>query len=164
LLILIVLFAATTTLIEIISITNVAPQLLVAAQNTGQDPNQLNAQITQAQEDIRKELVEQGQIISNNIKEQFGFENVESNLTQAYQYAFTGDVSSAVSQLQTTNSALDSSIVALLRSGQELISLSQNNSVVLGNNTKIILKDFGESVSNLSIAANDIKSQLSQPK
>ena len=163
-LILIVLFAATTTLIEIISITNVAPQLLVAAQNTGQDPNQLNAQITQAQEDIRKELVEQGQIISNNIKEQFGFENVESNLTQAYQYAFTGDVSSAVSQLQTTNSALDSSIVALLRSGQELISLSQNNSVVLGNNTKIILKDFGESISNLSIAANDIKSQLSQPK
>jgi ABC-type microcin C transport system duplicated ATPase subunit YejF len=159
-----VLFAATTTLIEIISITNVAPQLLVAAQNTGQDPNQLNAQITQAQEDIRKELGEQGQIISNNIKEQFGFENVESNLTQAYQYAFTGDSSSAVSQLQSTNSALDSSIVALLRSGQELISLSQNNSVVLDNNTRIILKDLGESISNLSVAANDIQSQLSQPK
>jgi hypothetical protein len=110
------------------------------------------------------ELGEQGQIISNNIKEQFGFENVESNLTQTYQNAFTGDVSSAVSQLQSTNSALDSSIVALLRSGQELISLSQNNSVVLDNNTRIILKDLGESISNLSVAANDIQSQLSQPK
>jgi hypothetical protein len=161
---LIVLFVTTTIIIAIISITNIAPQLSASAQDTGQDPSQLNAQITQAQEDIRKELGEQGQIISNNIKEQFGFENVESNLTQAYQYAFTGDSSSAVSQLQSTNSALDSSIVALLRSGQELISLSQNNSVVLDNNTRIILKDLGESISNLSVAANDIQSQLSQPK
>jgi hypothetical protein len=157
-----VLFA--TTIIANISVTDIALQLSASAQDTGQDSNQLNAQITQAQEDIRKELGEQGQIISNNIKEQFGFENVESNLTQAYQYAFTGDSSSAVSQLQSTNSALDSSIVALLRSGQELISLSQNNSVVLDNNTRIILKDLGESISNLSVAANDIQSQLSQPK
>jgi hypothetical protein len=157
-----VLFA--TTIIANISVTDIALQLSASAQDTGQDSNQLNAQITQAQEDIRKELGEQGQIISNNIKEQFGFRNVESNLTQAYQYAFTGDSSSAVSQLQSTNSALDSSIVALLRSGQELISLSQNNSVVLDNNTRIILKDLGESISNLSVAANDIQSQLSQPK
>jgi hypothetical protein len=157
-----VLFA--TTIIANISVTDIALQLSASAQDTGQDSNQLNAQITQAQEDIRKELGEQGQIISNNIKEQFGFRNVESNLTQAYQYAFTGDSSSAVSQLQSTNSALDSSIVALLRSGQELISLSQNNSVVLDNNTRIILKDFGQSISNLSVAANDIQSQLSQPK
>jgi hypothetical protein len=157
-------FSATIIITAIISVTHIAPQLSAYAQDTDQDSSQLSAQITQAQEDIRKELAEQGQIISNNIKEQFGFENVESNLTQAYQNAFTGDVSSAVSQLQSTNSALDSSIVALLRSGQELISLSQNNSIVLGNNTRIILKDFGQSISNLSIAANDIQSQLLQPK
>jgi len=158
-------FSATIIIITaIISVTHIAPQLSAYAQDTDQDSSQLSAQITQAQEDIRKELAEQGQIISNNIKEQFGFGNVESNLTQAYQNAFTGDVSSAVSQLQSTNSALDSSIVALLRSGQELISLSQNNSVVLDNNTRIILKDFGQSISNLSVAANDIQSQLSQPK
>jgi len=167
LLMLIVLFATTTTIITIIPTTitnNISPQLSVAAQDTTQDPSQLNAQITQAQEDIRKELVEQGQIISNAIKEQFGFENVESNLTQAYQYAFTSDSPSAVSQLQSANGALDTSIIALLRSGQELISLSQNNSVILDNNTRLILKDFGESISNLSIAADDIQSQLSQPK
>jgi hypothetical protein len=157
-------FSATIIITAIISVTHIAPQLSAYAQDTDQDSSQLSAQITQAQEDIRKELAEQGQIISNNIKEQFGFENVESNLTQTYQNAFTGDVSSAVSQLQSTNSALDSSIVALLRSGQELISLSQNNSIVLGNNTRIILKDFGQSISNLSIAANDIQSQLLQPK
>jgi hypothetical protein len=157
-------FSATIIITAIISVTHIAPQLSAYAQDTDQDSSQLSAQITQAQEDIRKELAEQGQIISNNIKEQFGFENVESNVTQTYQNAFTGDVSSAVSQLQSTNSALDSSIVALLRSGQELISLSQNNSIVLGNNTRIILKDFGQSISNLSIAANDIQSQLLQPK
>jgi hypothetical protein len=167
LLMLIVLFATTITIVAIIPTTitnNILPQLSVAAQDTTQDPSQLNAQITQAQEDIRKELVEQGQIISNAIKEQFGFENVESNLTQAYQYAFTGDSPSAVSQLQSVNGALDTSIIALLRSGQELISLSQNNSVILDNNTRLILKNFGESISNLSVAADDIQSQLSQPK
>jgi hypothetical protein len=167
LLMIIVLFATTITIIITIiptTITNISPQLSVAAQNTVQDPSQLNAQITRAQEDIRKELVEQGQIISNDIKEQFGFENVESNLTQAYQYAFTGDSPSAVSQLQSTNGALDTSIIALLRSGQELISLSQNNSVILDNNTRVILKDFGESISTLSVAADDIQSQLSQSK
>jgi hypothetical protein len=118
LLMIIVLFATTTTIITIIptTITNILPQLSVATQDTTQDPSQLNAQITQAQEYIRKELVEQGQIISNQIKEQFGFENVESNLTQAYQYAFTGDSPSAVSQLQSVNGALDNSIIALLRS------------------------------------------------
>jgi hypothetical protein len=157
-------FFTTIIIAAIISITYLAPPLSASAQDTDQDSSELSAQITQAQEDIRKELGEQGQIISNNIKEQFGFENVESNLTQAYQDAFTGDVSSAVSQLQSTNTALDHSIVALLRSGQELISLSQNNSAVLGNNTRILLKDFGQSISNLSIAANDIQSQLSQPK
>jgi hypothetical protein len=165
---LIVLFATTITItiitIILTTITNISPQLSVAAQDTVQDPSQLSAQITQAQEDIRKELVEQGQIISNAIKEQFGFENIESNLTQAYQYAFTGNSPSAVSQLQSANSALDTSIIALLRSGQELISLSKNNSVILDNNTKLILKDFGESISNLSVAADDIQSQLSQSK
>ena len=163
-LLVLIVFFATIIITAIISITHFAPHLSASAQDTDQDPRQLSAQITQAQEDIRKELGEQGQIISNNIKEQFGFENVESNLTQAYQNVFTGDVSSAVSQLQSTNTALDHSIVALLRSGQELISLSQNNSAVLGNNTRILLKDFGQSISNLSIAANDIQSQLSQPK
>jgi hypothetical protein len=157
-------FFATIIITATISITHFAPHLSASAQDTDQDPRQLSAQITQAQEDIRNELGEQGQVISNNIKEQFGFENVESNLTQAYQNAFTGDVSSAVSQLQSTNSVLDSSIVALLRSGQELISLSQNNSIVLGNNTRMILNDFGQSISNLSIAANDIQSQLLQPR
>ena len=60
-----VLFA--TTIIANISIINIAPQLSAAAQDTVQDPSQLSAQITQAQEDIRKELGEQGQIISNDI-------------------------------------------------------------------------------------------------
>ena len=57
-------------IIAIISIINIAPQLSAAAQDTVQDPSQLSAQITQAQEDIRKELIEQGQIISNDIRRQ----------------------------------------------------------------------------------------------
>jgi hypothetical protein len=49
----------------------------------------------------------------------------------------------------------------LLRSGQGLISVSENQSVVLDNNTRGIMKDIGQSISNLSVSANKIHSQLS---
>jgi hypothetical protein len=107
-------------------------------------------------------LINQGQIISNQIKELFGFENAESNLTQAFQTSFTGDLPSAVTQLQFADDTLDNSINSLLSSGQELVSVSQNKSIILNNNTRIILSDFGESLANLSVAADDIRSRLQQ--
>ncbi|HKG89001.1 MAG TPA: hypothetical protein VKA95_11795 [Nitrososphaeraceae archaeon] len=109
----------------------------------------------------RKELINQGQIIVNQIKELFGFQYVESNLTQAYQTLFTGDLPSAVTQLQLAGDTLDSSINSL-SSGQELVSVSQNKSIILNNNTRMILSDFGESLANLSVAAQDIRLRLQQ--
>ena len=41
-----------------------------------QEPEQISAQITQAREDIENELKKQGEIMTNSIKQQFGFENV----------------------------------------------------------------------------------------
>lgn len=104
----------------------------------------------------------QGQIASHQIEELFGFENVESNLTQAYQTSFTGDIPSAVTQLLAADDALESGIISLSWSGEELVSVSQNESVFLDDKTRIILSDFGKSLSNLSDAANDIRSRLKQ--
>ena len=155
-----------TTIITLIIYTtisnNTKDDLSAAAQGTTEDPTRLSAQLIQAEEDIRKELINQGQIIVNQIKELFGFQYVESNLTQAYQTSFTGDLPSAVTQLQLAGDTLDSSSKSLLSSGQELVSVSQNKSIILNNNTRMILSDFGESLANLSIAADDIRLRLQQ--
>jgi hypothetical protein len=164
LLIPVALLAATIiTLIIYTTISNnTKDDLSAAAQGTTEDPTKLSAQLIQAQEDIRKELIDQGQIIVNQIKELFGLQYVESNLTQAYQTSFTGDLPSAVTQLQLAGDTLDSSINSLLSSGQELVSVSQNKSIILNNNTRMILSDFGESLANLSVAAQDIRLRLQQ--
>ena len=125
------------------------------------DSQQLNAKITQARDKMENELRNQGQIIINSISDQFGFNNVQSNLSLAYQSSFAGDVQPTLDQLETADNALEKSIVSLLRSGQELVSVSKNQSVVLDNNTRSIMNDIGQSISNLSTSADEIHSQLS---
>lgn len=93
-------------------------------------------QITKARDGNRKELMNQGQIASHQSEELFGFENVESNLTQAYQTSFTGDIPSAVTQLLAADDALESGIISLSGSGEELVSVSQNESVFLDDKNK----------------------------
>jgi hypothetical protein len=141
---------------------NAIPITFANSSNTNTtDSQQLNAKITQAREEIENELRNQGQIIINSISDQFGFNNVRSNLSLAYQSSFAGDVQPTLDQLETADNALEKSIVSLLRSGQELISWSKNQSVVLDNNTRSVMNTFGQSISNLSTSADKIHSQLS---
>jgi hypothetical protein len=125
-----------------------------------QEPEQSSAQITQAREAIENELKKQGEILTEAIKQQFGFESVQSNLSQAYQVSFTGELESAKNQVRSADSALEDSVISLLKSGQQLISASQNESIVLDNNSRAILNNFGETLSNLSITTNELQSQL----
>ena len=141
---------------------NAIPITFASSSDTNtNDSQQLNVKITQAREEIENELRNQGQIIINSISDQFGFDNVQSNLSLAYQSSFAGDVQPTLDQLETADNALEKSIVSLLRSGQELISMSKNQSVELDNNTRSIKNDFGQSISNLSTSADKIHSQLS---
>lgn len=140
---------------------NAITKLYASSDVSANDSQQINAQIIQARENIGNELINQGQIIINSINDQFGFDNVQSNLSFAYQNSFTGDVQPALDHLETADSTLEASIISLLRSGQELISVSENQSVVLDNNTRGIMKDIGQSISNLSVSADKIHSQLS---
>jgi hypothetical protein len=135
---------------------------LSGEETISQNPEQSSKQITKAKEDINSEVMKQGEIITNEIKEQFGFENIQSNLTQAYQNSFSGELNSTMIPLQTAESALEDSIISLLRSGQQLISVSNNQTVTLENNTRNILNTFGETLSNLSVSTNQIQLQLSQ--
>lgn len=155
-----------STLLAIIILTsvladNVKTKLYASSDVSANDSQQLNTQIIQARENIENELKNQSQIIISNINEQFGFDNVQSNLSLAYQNSFAGDVQPTLDHLETADSTLEASIISLLRSGQELISISENQSVVLDNNTRGIMKDIGQSISNLSVSADKIHSQLS---
>lgn len=149
-----------TILISVLA-DNAITDIYASSDTTINDSQQLNAKIIQAREDIENELRNQGQIIINSISDQFGFDNVQSNLSLAYQSSFAGDVQPTLDQLETADDALEKSIISLLRSGQELISISENQSLVLDNNTRGIMNDFGQSISNLSTSADKIHSQLS---
>jgi hypothetical protein len=149
-----------TILISVLA-DNAITDIYASSDTTINDSQQLNAKIIQAREDIENELRNQGQIIINSISDQFGFDNVQSNLSLAYQSSFAGDVQPTLDQLETADDALEKNIISLLRSGQELISMSENQSLVLDNNTRGIMNDFGQSISNLSISADKIHSQLS---
>ena len=140
---------------------NAITNLFASSETNTNDSQQLNAKIIQARENIENELINQGQIIINSISDQFGFDNAQSNLSLAYQSSFAGDVQPTLGQLESADSALEKSIISLLRSGQELISISENQSIILDNNTRGIMNDFGQSISNLSISADNIHSQLS---
>lgn len=155
-----------STLLAIIILTsvladNVKTKLYASSDVSANDSQQLNTRIIQARENVENELKNQSQIIISNINEQFGFDNVQSNLSLAYQNSFAGDVQPTLDNLETADSTLEASIISLLRSGQELISVSENQSVVLDNNTRGIMKDIGQSISNLSVSADKIHSQLS---
>ena len=140
---------------------NAITKLYASSDVSANDSQQLNTQIIQARENIENELKNQSQIIISNINEQFGFDNAQSNLSLAYQNSFAGEVQPTLDNLETADSTLEASIISLLRSGQELISVSENQSVVLDNNTRGIMKDIGQSISNLSVSADKIHSQLS---
>ena len=140
---------------------NAITDILASSDTTTNDSQQLNTKIIQAREELENGLINQGQIIINSISDQLGFDNVQSNLSLAYQSSFAGDMQPTLDPLETADSALEKSIISLLRSGQELISMSENRSVVLDNNTRGIMNDFGQSISNLSTSANKIHSQLS---
>jgi hypothetical protein len=75
---------------------------------------------------------------------------------------FAGNKNEANVTLQSAESALEDSIISLLRSGQQLISVSKNQSIILEDNTRDILDTFGGSLSNLSVSANQIQLQMSR--
>ena len=124
---------------------------LLDQEAASQETEPISNQIIQAMDNIENELKKQGEKVGNEIKELFGFEIIQTNLTQAYQFSFSGDLNSANSTLQASESALEDSTISMLSSGQQLISVSQNQSILLDDKTRDILNTSGESLSTLSV-------------
>jgi hypothetical protein len=95
--------------------------------------------MTQASEDIQSELVSQGDKLNNQLASTFGFNEIQSQLSLGYQFAFAGNTSGAISHVEMADEALQKTIASVFRTGEEVTRISQNNSLTLDNGTRQIL-------------------------
>ena len=129
-------------------------------QGTEFDPAEVSVQITQAKDQIENQLNNQGNIVRNEIIEQFSFNDVQAQLTQGYQYFIAGNVSAGVTQVEMANEILEDTNIAMLQSGQELISLSENKSLAVSNSTREILKTVGNGLTDMGVEISKEQSKL----
>lgn len=66
---------------------------------TIQDPRELSAIMTQASEGIQNELAGQRDKLTNQLVNTFGFNEIQSQISLGYQFAFEGNTSGAISDL-----------------------------------------------------------------
>jgi hypothetical protein len=90
----------------------------------------------------------------------FNIESVQSPLNLAYQYAFTGNLSGANSELQLASSELDSLLINLTRAGQQMVAISENSSLTADNSTRQMVAELGDALTQLAVSANELKQNL----
>lgn len=110
---------------------------------TIEDPGEISAMMNQASEDIQNELTSQGDKLKNKLVSTFGFNEIQSQLSLGYQFAFAGNTSGAISHVERADEALEKTIASVFRTGEEVTMISQNNSVALDNGTRQILAAVG---------------------
>ncbi|MGC1135857.1 MAG: hypothetical protein WA941_23735 [Nitrososphaeraceae archaeon] len=121
---------------------------------------EFSAAITDARDQFEDELMTQGRILVDNMRNAFNIESVQSPLNLAYQYAFTGNISEAKSELQMAASELDSLIINLTRAGQQMAAISQDRSFTADNSTRQMIAGLGDALTQLGISANELKQNL----
>src|SRR5687768_9621961 len=77
---------------------------------TIQDPGEISAMMTQASEDIQNELTSQGDKLKNQLVSTFGFNEIQSQLSLGYQFAFGANTSGAISHVERADEALHRTI------------------------------------------------------
>jgi hypothetical protein len=131
------------------------------ATTSGSDgAEQFSAAITNARDQFEDELTTQGQMLVNDMRNAFNIESVQSPLNLAYQYAITGNLSEAKSELQIATSELDSLIINLTRAGQQMVAISENSSLTADNSTRQMVAGLGDALTQLGVSANELKQNL----
>lgn len=128
--------------------------------NATQNPGEFSAMMTQASEEIQNELASQGDKLRDQLANTFGFNEIQSQLSLGYQFSFAGDISGAISQVEMADSALEDTISSLFRTGQELTSISKNNSLTLDNDTRKILTAVGSGLTDLGAEIREQRTSL----
>ena len=134
------------------------PSLATTVSTDGTE--QFSAAITKARDQFEDELTTQGKMLVDDMRNAFNIESVQSPLNLAYQYAFTGNISEAKSELQIASSELDSFAINLTRAGQQMAAISENRSLAADNSTRQMMAGLGDALTQLGVSANELKQNL----
>ncbi|MGC1135706.1 MAG: hypothetical protein WA941_22965 [Nitrososphaeraceae archaeon] len=127
---------------------------------TIEDPGESSAMMNQASEDIQNELTSQGDKLKNQLVSTFGFNEIQSQLSLGYQFAFAGNTSGAISHVERADEALEKTIASVFRTGEEVTMISQNNSLALDNGTRQILAAVGSGLTDLGGEISDQRNNI----
>ena len=131
------------------------------ATTSGSDSTeQFSVAITNARDQFEDELTAQGKMLVDDMRNAFDIESVQSPSNLAYQYAFTGNMSEAKSELQIASSELDSLAINLTRAGQQMAAISENRSLTADNSTRQMMAGLGDALTQLGVSANELKQNL----
>jgi hypothetical protein len=125
-----------------------------------QDPTEISAMMTQANEDIQNELSSQGNKLKNQLASTFSFNEIQSQLSLGYQFAFAGNTSGAMSHVEMADEALEKTISSVFRTAEEVTRISQNNSLTFDNGIRNILSAVGNRLTDLGSEIRDQRSNL----
>ena len=134
------------------------PSLATASGSDG--AKQFGAAITNARDQFEDELTTQAKMLVDDMRNAFNIESVQSPLNLAYQYAFTGNISKAKSELHIASSELDSLAINLTRAGQQMTAISENRSLTADNSTRQMIAGLGDALTQLGVSANELKQNL----
>jgi hypothetical protein len=104
-------------------------------------------------------LASQGDKLNNQLAVTFGFNEIQSQLSLGYQFAFAGNTSGAISHVEMADEALQKTIASVFRTG-EVTRISQNNSLTFDNNTRQILLAVGSGLTDLVGQIRDQRTNL----
>lgn len=132
----------------------------LATTSSSDNTEQFSTAITNARDQFEDELMTQGIMLVDDMRNAFNIDSVQSPLNLAYQYAFTGNISEAKSELQIASGELDSLIINLTRAGQQMTAISENRSLTADNSTREMMAGLGDALTQLGVSVNELKQNL----
>jgi len=144
-----------------LSILLVYPEYVKAQQlNNSKDPDELMKAFKEGKDTIQNDLdTNLGQLL-NVIRVQLNFNSVDSHLSLASQYFEEGKQSEGLSELQKANHEWQNTSMTVVNTGDEISSITKNNSSALANSTRVILDHLGKIFVDMGVKAEDLRIKL----
>ena len=156
-----ILFIISTSIVlSVVSFSYFDTNLVNAQSNTSTDPKQLLRDFEEAKENIQNKIQVNFEQLINAIETQLDLNSVDSYLSQASQYFINGKVSEGILELEKANRELKNSSMTIMNAGDELVSISKNNSTLMAQGTKEILEHFGNILKDLGTNVDNSMIQL----
>jgi hypothetical protein len=156
-----ILFIISASIVlSVVSFSYFDTDLVNAQSNTSTDPKQLLRDFEIAKENIQNKIQVNFEQLINAIETQLDLNSVDSYLSLASQYFINGKVSEGISELEKANKELKNSSMTIMNAGDELVSISKNNSTLMAQGTKEILEHFGKILKDLGTNVDNSMIQL----